>query len=52
MFSLPKQTKLAELCEDRYGQLLQQLDILEYLFNNRLPVDVSPVVSVLTRCPY
>ncbi|SPQ22873.1 40281ab5-a5a7-4de7-bd3a-540db465727c [Thermothielavioides terrestris] len=33
-------TKLAELCEDRYGQLLQQLDILEYLFNNRLPVDL------------
>lgn len=40
------QTKVAELCEDRYGQLLQQLDILEYLADNKLPVDVSCSHSV------
>ncbi|KAK4106285.1 hypothetical protein N658DRAFT_14144 [Parathielavia hyrcaniae] len=33
-------TKVAELCEDRYGQLLRQLDTLEYLYDNRLPVDL------------
>ncbi|KAL2270325.1 hypothetical protein VTJ83DRAFT_2509 [Remersonia thermophila] len=33
-------TKLAEMCEDRYGQLLLQLDILEYLHDNNLPVDL------------
>ncbi|KAK4158415.1 hypothetical protein C8A00DRAFT_10898 [Chaetomidium leptoderma] len=32
-------TKAAELCEDRYGQLLRQLDTLEYLYDNGLPVD-------------
>ncbi|KAK4043520.1 hypothetical protein C8A01DRAFT_43644 [Parachaetomium inaequale] len=34
-------TKVAELCEDRYGQLLRQLDILEHLYENRLPVDIT-----------
>ncbi|KAL1843665.1 hypothetical protein VTJ49DRAFT_365 [Mycothermus thermophilus] len=33
-------TKLAEMCEDRYGQLLLQLDILEYLHDNNLPIDL------------
>ncbi|KAK3302396.1 uncharacterized protein B0T15DRAFT_496864 [Chaetomium strumarium] len=33
--------QLGELCEDRYGQLLQQLDILEFLYDNGLPVDLS-----------
>ncbi|EAQ91272.1 hypothetical protein CHGG_03207 [Chaetomium globosum CBS 148.51] len=32
-------TKVAELCEDRYGQLLRQLDILETLYENGLPAD-------------
>ncbi|KAK4236404.1 hypothetical protein C8A03DRAFT_45612 [Achaetomium macrosporum] len=32
--------KVGELCEERYGQLLQQLDILEYLHDNGLPVDL------------
>ncbi|KAK3295663.1 uncharacterized protein B0H64DRAFT_442036 [Chaetomium fimeti] len=33
-------TKVAELCEDRYGQLLCQLGILESLYRNGLPVDL------------
>jgi hypothetical protein len=36
-----QQTKVAELCEERYGQLLRQLDILESLHDKGLPVDVS-----------
>jgi len=36
-----QQIKVAELCEERYGQLLCQLDTLEYLYDNGLPVDVS-----------
>lgn len=39
------QTKLAELCEDRYGQLLLQLDVLEYLYDNNLPIDVRILSS-------
>ena len=37
-----QQVQLGELCEERYGQLLRQLDILEQLYDNKLPVDVIP----------
>ncbi|KAL2181381.1 uncharacterized protein P884DRAFT_189189 [Thermothelomyces heterothallicus CBS 202.75] len=33
--------KIAELCEDRYGQLLREVAILEHLYNHGLPVDVK-----------
>ncbi|KAL2156395.1 hypothetical protein VTH82DRAFT_1140 [Thermothelomyces myriococcoides] len=32
--------KVAELCEDRYGQLLRELAILEHLYDHGLPVDL------------
>ncbi|KAL2017700.1 hypothetical protein VTK56DRAFT_1860 [Thermocarpiscus australiensis] len=32
--------KLAEACEERYGQLLLKLDMLEYLYDTNLPVDL------------
>ncbi|KAK3379816.1 hypothetical protein B0T24DRAFT_522944 [Lasiosphaeria ovina] len=31
---------VAELCEERYGQLLIQVDLLEHLYDNKLPVDL------------
>ncbi|KAK3902535.1 hypothetical protein C8A05DRAFT_44059 [Staphylotrichum tortipilum] len=34
-------TKLDELCYERYGQLLRKLEILEYLYDNGLPVDLA-----------
>lgn len=33
---------LAAHCDDRYDQLMLQLDILEDLYDNNLPVDVNP----------
>ena len=40
------QTQIAELCEDRYGELLHQLDVIEHLYDNDLPLEVS------LRCPF
>lgn len=36
------------MCEDRYGQLLQEIALLEYLYDSNLPVDVSLIPLALT----
>lgn len=35
---------LVEECDDRYDQLLLELDILEHLYDNSLPFDVSALL--------
>ncbi|KAK0646271.1 hypothetical protein B0T16DRAFT_329534 [Cercophora newfieldiana] len=36
---------LTELCDERYDQLMTELDILEYLHDNNLPVDLPAVTE-------
>ncbi|KAK0623149.1 hypothetical protein B0T14DRAFT_564542 [Immersiella caudata] len=36
---------LVELCDERYDQLMMELDILEYLHDNKLPVDLPAVTD-------
>ncbi len=49
-----QQIKVGELCEERYGQLLRQVDILDFLYDNRLPLNVScfqKMSCLLLLCP-
>ena len=45
-----QQIKVGELCEERYGQLLRQVDILDFLWDNRLPPNVSRFQKRLASC--
>lgn len=37
-----EQRCITELCDERYDQLMLQLDILEHLYDNKMPIDVCP----------
>ncbi len=46
-FYFPLKTLLSELDEQFYDGQLRRLDMLERLYDNGLPIDVSPAVSLL-----